>query len=894
MPSEDRVARIRQELEQQWEALSEEISTVLQEVSIETDGQRTVKLKRKLSGLESERDLVARRIDRIEQGRFRLPEDIIEENVADLRKRMRKSSRVRTVLRHRIVNSRPPLILCNFKDREDELLELRRYLADSRVALTSVVGQAGIGKTALICKVFADLESEWKITCAGLERDIDGIVYLDTHKEGAFVEKLFSSVTELLEGDSVDEIRKYWSLEDKSLADRVRFLLTKLNAGTYLFVIDHCDDIIDPEGWILDEGARTFVETVLVMEQPLHVVITSGTKLQLTPSLQQRTRRVLVDRGLPLQLAAEYLKDLDPDGEFGLRDSPHQLLLEAARRAYGIPKALESIAGLMATDLNLTLSELLENERLFSGRVVENLIGESYQQLKGREKSALDVLAVYGRPVEFVAVAFVLNGLFPDMEVADTLKWLVNRHFASFDREAHSYSVHPLVRSYAYSHLSEAAREDYERRAALFFRGIRLPKAKWRTIDDIAPQLSEFQHLTNAGQYEDAANLLEEIEDRYLRVWGHYRQVLEMRKKLDRKLSSGLEAINQERLGRTYNSLGEHRKGMDHLGHALDLARGSGDPKLLSMVLGDLGLSQLGLSQIDKAMTYFNDALEMSRRAQDREIEAATLGYLGSGYRRLGQEQKATDCFREALALDRQIGNREGMARTLFDLGTSAYFHGELQSAKDHYEQSLSVAREVGHANVEGFALSGLGNVHLQLGDPIGALSYYEEALAKTRQTGHQRSEARNLGRLGDVHFQLGHYQSASEFHWQALCLAQKTEDVDGECIWRVSYALDLICLNDSRAAKTQLTEAIERGVMIFARPPHSHSLSRCYLGLAFIGLAIADQDCSDGSKAFLAKALSEFEQVGADTAGLVLPIVQQLISYGIAGLDLVATVLAR
>ncbi len=61
--------------------------------------------------------------------------------------------------RQRVVNVRPLDVTHTFKDRVREALALREQLTDGTVRLISVVGRGGMGKTALVSHVLADLES---------------------------------------------------------------------------------------------------------------------------------------------------------------------------------------------------------------------------------------------------------------------------------------------------------------------------------------------------------------------------------------------------------------------------------------------------------------------------------------------------------------------------------------------------------------------------------------------------------------------------------------------------------------------------------------------------------------------------------------------------------------
>ena len=66
----------------------------------------------------------------------------------------------------------------------------------------------------------------------------------------------------------------------------------------------------------------------------------------------------------------------------------------------------------------------------------------------------------------------------------------------------------------------------------IIFKRLRKPRAEWKTINDCAAQLDEFD-LRYAGQdYDTAASVLLDIDFDYLLLWGHARRVVELHERL--------------------------------------------------------------------------------------------------------------------------------------------------------------------------------------------------------------------------------------------------------------------------------------------------------------------------------------------------------------------------
>jgi len=126
----------------------------------------------------------------------------LEAEMESLRARRDQADRERREMRERqrVVNLRP-LDVTHFKDRLREIQALCDHLADASVRLVSVVGRGGMGKTALVSKVLADLERGVKPS-EGLEPSegwqVDGILYLSARSTGLGLERIYADVGRML------------------------------------------------------------------------------------------------------------------------------------------------------------------------------------------------------------------------------------------------------------------------------------------------------------------------------------------------------------------------------------------------------------------------------------------------------------------------------------------------------------------------------------------------------------------------------------------------------------------------------------------------------------------------------------------------------------------------
>ena len=647
----------------------------------------------------------------------------------------------------RVVNPPPATVRETFKDRAKEMKDLCDHLADAGVRLISVVGRGGIGKTALVSKVFAEIEhGQWPAPTPGPSPVPSGqergespfILYLD--KDKLTLEHLYAGAGRMLSPDAADELTAFYK-QPGALADKAHFLLSRLREGVYLMVMDNLESVLQPDGTIADEGLRVFVEACLCAGHGVKLVITSREDVPLSPAALACARRVRLDQGLPESDAIALLRQLDPQGEVGLRDAPESLLRQAAVKAHGVPFALERIAGILARTPDLSLARLLTDRDLFTGQVIENLAEYGYTRLTDGARRVMEALAVFDRPVPEAAARYLLLPFAPEVDVAAELRRLAREMFVTANRVTGTFALHPLDREVAYKRLQDVGARhatplpahDLELRAAAYYAETRKPQEEWKTIDDLQPQLAEFEHRVHAEDYDGAGWLLDEIDFDYLQLWGHALRVIEMREKLVGHHSSRtLERKNWGYIGTCYKDIGQVRRAVECYKRALELARADHERQAEGAWLMGLGLAYLALGETQRAIEFYEQALAIAREIGDRRGEGADLSNLGSAYSHLGETRRAIEFYEQALAIRREIGDRSGEGIDLYNLSEAHQTLGDFAQASTCAEQSLALDMpETAYS-----ATLRLGILAVQSAHPSGleAARYFDLAIAKCRE----------------------------------------------------------------------------------------------------------------------------------------------------------------
>lgn len=683
--------------------------------------------------------------------------------------------------RARFVNPPPMTAPTYFQDRHVETEMIGTGLREDGVRMLWVVGRGGVGKTAMVCRLLKALENGRLPDDLG-ELATDGIVYLSPLGHPVNFPNLFDDLCRLLPEDVADGLRARYRDPQETPAALMRALLQAFPSGPTVVLLDNFEELVDADAVGLTDAALHEALGAL-LNAPAHsvrVIVTTRLAprgLLLTqPGVQ---RRVDLDEGLPSPFAERVLRERDPDGRLGIRDAPDALLAEARERTRGFPRALEALAAIIAADRDTTLPELLTDTRGMPENVVEALVGEAFSRLDGLSQRVMQALAIYIAPVPAVAVDYLLQPFEPAIDSGPVLTRLVNMSFVR--RDAGHYYLHQVDRDYALQRVPVGDPTDTDAdllpfiqyalrdRGADYFEQTRTPRETWRNMNDLAPQLAEFELRYQAAQYDTAARVLSDIDFDYLMLWGHYRLVVDLHERLRGHINDpSADTDSLATLGSCLEVLGETRRAIELHEQALAISREIGDKDGESVSLGNLANSYATLGEIHRPIELYEQVLEISRASGDRDMESAVLGNLASCYADLGDTRLAIQLTEQALEICRKIPNRELEGSSLCNLADCYAALAETIQAIELNEQALAISREITSRGIEGAALNNLGGCYADLGAWHEAAQYCEKAIKVGEET--QFAQIRSEGGLSLATAQL----HAGEFD-VALKTVQKT-----------------------------------------------------------------------------------------------------------------------
>ncbi len=243
-------------------------------------------------------------------------------------------------------------------------------------------------------------------------------------------------------------------------------------------------------------------------------------------------------------------------------------------------------------------------------------------------------------------------------------------------RDAGRYYLHQVDRDYALSRIAEGDPADRDaeippltrfalrHRAAEWFKLSRKPREAWKTLDDLAAQLSEFELRCEDDDYDTAAAVLLEFDFDYLFLWGHYRLMSELHERLQGKITDpSLVAASARSLGLAYYRMGHVQRAISFLRAGSPPGTGAQRPMGEGAWLGNLASCFSDLGQNARAIEYLEQALAINREIGDRRSESANLGRLGMIYSEIGQNIRAVEYVKQALLISREIEHREAESR---------------------------------------------------------------------------------------------------------------------------------------------------------------------------------------------------------------------------------------
>jgi tetratricopeptide (TPR) repeat protein len=215
---------------------------------------------------------------------------------------------------------------------------------------------------------------------------------------------------------------------------------------------------------------------------------------------------------------------------------------------------------------------------------------------------------------------------------------------------------------------------------------------------------------------------------------------------------------------------GKFDEAMTVAGEGRRLARWYADPVKEGYILNTMAL--IAIEQKDPAIAqgYLEQALLIARSTGDRRLESGTLGNLGNsaGYIRKDYES-AREYYEADYAISHERGDRSAESAALGNLGWAAGMLGDFASARSYHERALQFAREAGHIYSETYTLINLSANAGLTNEPQAALDFATKALELSHKAGDRSGEAWSQLYRGYAYLQLAELPRAEDSFRSAM-----------------------------------------------------------------------------------------------------------------------------
>ncbi|HEV2072577.1 MAG TPA: LuxR C-terminal-related transcriptional regulator [Thermomicrobiales bacterium] len=604
--------------------------------------------------------------------------------------------------------------------RERELQVVKEFLQRDDVALVTLAGTGGVGKTSLALSVAADLVDDFD----------DGVTFVSLAplNDPALVASTLARALGVREAGG------------RSVVEALRSFLA---LRRQLLILDNFEHVL---------AAAPLVTDLLQFCLGIKVLATSRERLHLRgeqvfevlplglPDQQHLPSLEVLSHVPSVQLFVERGREVQP--QFTLAENNTAEVSEICRRLDGLPLALELAAAWihvlppasLLTRLERRLPLLTQGPRDVPLRqqTLRDAIGWSYHLLSGAEQRMFRRLAVFVGGFDLPAAEAIAQRV-DGMESVSIVTSLVDK---SLLRQVEGLVGEPrfgmleMVREFGLERLvasgeESAIRQTHASYFLAFAENLR-PKIEGPEGPVVLTSLeNEHANLRAALEWEiegaDADGALRFVAAMWKFWW------------VRRHLSNG-------------RALAER---------ALALP-GSGPSALRAEASYGAGSLAMGQADYAAAQLHGEAGLALASEIDDPFWTGMPLNLLGNAARLQGDYGKARARYEPALALYRNLGRtrpfaRHAAAMVLVSLGTVAYAEGDLEEAIVRNQEALTIWRDRQDLWGQGTALINLGAVASRQGELCLAESHYRESILCNQTTGDRAGIGEGLAGLALV-----------------------------------------------------------------------------------------------------------------------------------------------
>lgn len=636
-----------------------------------------------------------------------------------------------------------PIQLTSFVGRGEEISEIKKLLAQSRIL--TLTGTGGIGKTRLAQKVAAE----------SIDKFADGVWFVELAAIGdaPLVERSVAATLNVQEDAT------------RPLIESVReFLRSK----QILLIFDNCEQIV---------GACAALAADLLKNCPdLSVLATSREALDTSGEIVWSVSTLSLPSDIradatadftdyeAVQLFIERARLVNP--RFSLDAQNTETVARLCRRLDGIPLAIELAAARVRVLSVEQIAARLDNslQLLTSGgrttvprhQTLRAAIDWSYEILSAPEQATWRALSVFAGGFALDAAEFICSDS-DDNSILDSLTNLIDKSIvAASERAAETrYSMLETIRQYAAEKLRDAGEEiiirqlhfDYFLKLAERAESEFSKPAQREWFGRVETELDNFRVALRwrINGEKNAASGLRLCNAMY-RFWQAHGYLSEARGWFAAALSlvgdDAEKPVRAEafyRFGDLANLQGDFAEAQTAFEKSVRLWREAGGSLVrLIGVVEQLAFVAVRLGDYGKAANLYGECLDFWRESGEQIGVARVLNGFGVLARYEGDYDLAASRLEEGLSIFRFLNHKYGLTAMTHNLGEAKLYQGDLIRAETLLRESLDLAREITDKRWESYALTTLGNLAVERGDFLQAIINFKTALTICREIGEK------------------------------------------------------------------------------------------------------------------------------------------------------------
>lgn len=678
----------------------------------------------------------------------------------------------------------------NFAGRQEIIQRL--LFASQTYRIISVLGIPGIGKTALMKQIAAQLETDkvfWYEFLPGLFSLDDILIQLARFLVSQ------SEASRYL----VDEVQAATTSE----LDKLSLLINRLNDDTYFLFFDAVQHVEE----------RSAVESlfVLLKNRLSHGAIFLASREQ--PTFYTRideAKRIVYTIRLD-GLTVEETSDFFDRHNTTLRP---EMIASIQHHLGGLPLALDLVAALLAEQFDESqLMDLIDNTQ---EEIVKILFSEVYEQITATEKALLALASLFHWPFPqdqlFKIYGFVHSqpGSRSDLEK-------LQRRFLIQPLGKGAFQIHEMIRELALAY--DDSLPDNRVTVAGYLE---------RELSDIyEAQLEAIMLYWEAKAFDQAAALTVSMVDSTF---------IPYHPRLAETLLNGFkeEKISQAQWMWLAGSKGnlahfwrkfEQAREQYHV--MLTRAQAQPDEDAIAVAFQRLGILY-SESDTELAEQYYLDSLAIKKELKDLSGQAQIYNNLGSLYIRQARYVDAHEVLGQGLALREQINSPEWQKLHLY--GNMGQLHAEQahwEEATQYHEQTLTIAKTIGDSYQIALTTYNLGIDADRQGNNELALTRFNEAL--------QIAQTQRLWSVEElIQIALGKLHDELKNHDQAIQYFQEVAKIQSEIDDKARLATTYFDIGTFYWHKGELQQAVDyysKGIEIFEHLAPKHEKVNLFLG---------------------------------------------------------------